>query len=31
MAVEQVEVDPAKVDEFMGRLIQDFAGPGRSR
>lgn len=26
MAVEQAEVDPAKVDELMGRLIQDFAG-----
>jgi hypothetical protein len=28
MAVEQTEVDPAKVDELMGRLIQDFAGAG---
>jgi hypothetical protein len=28
MAVEQIEVDPAKVDELMGRLIQDFAGAG---
>ena len=27
MAVEQTEVDPAKVDELMGRLIQDFADP----
>jgi hypothetical protein len=28
MAVEQAEVDPAKVDELMGRLIRDFAGAG---
>ena len=28
MAVEQIEVDLAKVDELMGRLIQDFAGAG---
>jgi hypothetical protein len=31
MAVEQAEIDPAKVDELMGRLIQDLAGAGRSR
>ena len=28
MAVEQTEVDPAKVEAFMGRLIEDFAGAG---
>jgi hypothetical protein len=28
MAVEHTEVDPAKVEAFMGRLIEDFAGAG---